>query len=146
MNIEMIDSYNRYLIGIEKYDEAAVEICKIIDDENYHSRDGTTKHQLWMKLLNIVVKHAQQITSINIEHVLRNGIKTFTEESGRWWCALAEYYNRQNNNERARDVYEEAIQSVLSVRDFSMVYDAYVQSEMRILEVLIDQVENEENE
>lgn len=128
------------MLAIEKYDEAAVQLCKIIDDEHYQSRDGTTKHQLWMKLLNIIVKQAHQITSIKVEHILRNGIKTFTEESGRWWCALAEYYNRMNNNEKARDIYEEAIQSVISVRDFSMVYDAYVQSEMRFLEILIENV------
>lgn len=131
---------NRYLLAIEKYDEAALQLCKIIDDETYQSREGTTKHQLWMKLLNIIVKQAHKITSFNVEHIIRNGIKTFTEESGRWWCALAEYYNRMNNNERARDVYEEAIQSVISVRDFSMVYDAYVQSEMRLLEILIQNV------
>lgn len=134
------ESCCRYLLAIEKYDEASVQLFKIIDDDTYQSREGTSKQQLWMKLLNIIVKHPNQIHSVNVELVLRNGIKTFSEESGRWWCALAEYYNRMGNNEKARDVYEEAIQTVLSVRDFTMVYDAYVQSEMRLLEILIQNV------
>lgn len=141
---------HRYLIAVGKYDEAAVHLCRIINDEKYQSRDGTTKQQLWNSLMNILVKHPESITSIRIEKVIRNGIQRFPEEQGRWWCMFAEYYNRVNNNEKARDMYgsgvhltssyEEAIQTVTSVRDFSMVYDAYVQSEMRLLELLMDTV------
>ncbi len=36
--------------------------------------------------------------------------------------------------------FEEALQTVSSVRDFSMVYDAYVQSEMHMMEILIQTV------
>ena len=147
----------RYLVAVGKYDEAAVQLCRIINDEKYQSRDGTTKQQLWNELMDILVKHPESITSIRIDSVIRNGIKRFPQEQGRWWCMFAEYYNRLNNNEKARDMwaipavlrrsYEEAIQSVSSVRDFSMVYDAYVQSEMRLLEVLMgaeaDEAESE---
>lgn len=148
----------RYLVAVGKYDEAAVQLCRIINDEKYQSRDGTTKQQLWNELMDILVKHPESITSIRIDSVIRNGIKRFPQEQGRWWCMFAEYYNRLNNNEKARDMwaipavlrrsYEEAIQSVSSVRDFSMVYDAYVQSEMRLLEVLMgaeaDEAESDE--
>lgn len=37
------------------------------------------------------------------------------------WNALADYYIRQGNFEKARDVYEEAIGTVMTVRDFSQV-------------------------
>ena len=148
----------RYLVAVGKYGEAAVQLCRIINDEKYQSRDGTTKQQLWNELMDILVKHPESITSIRIDSVIRNGIKRFPQEQGRWWCMFAEYYNRLNNNEKARDMwaipavlrrsYEEAIQSVSSVRDFSMVYDAYVQSEMRLLEVLMgaeaDEAESDE--
>lgn len=146
----------RYLVAVGKYDEAAVQLCRIINDEKYKSRDGTTKQQLWNELMDILVKHPESITSIHIDNVIRNGIKRFPQEEGRWWCMFAEYYNRLSNNEKARDMslfpagitysYEEAMQSVSTVRDFSMVYDAYVQSEMRLLEVLMGAQANEEAE
>ena len=101
-----------YLIAIEKYDEAALELCKIINRDNYKSKNGTTKHEFWEKLMNIMVKHPTKVTSLNISQVIRSGIMKFPEEEGRWWCMLAEYYNRINNNEKARDVYVEIVMVV----------------------------------
>lgn len=40
-----------------------------------------------------------------------------------------------------RDSFEEALQSVHTVRDFSMIYDTYVKSEFRLLEIQIEKVE-----
>ncbi len=60
-----------------------------------------------------------------MDPVLRSGIARFTDEVGRLWCALAEYYVRLGSFERARDVYEEAVGSVHTVRDFATVFDAY---------------------
>ena len=42
---------------------------------------------------------------------------------GKLWCALADYYTRQGNFEKARDIYEEAIETVMTVRDFSQVFE-----------------------
>ena len=40
-----------------------------------------------------------------------------------------------------RNSFEEALQSVHTVRDFSMIYDTYVKSEFRLLEIQIEKVE-----
>ena len=48
---------------------------------------------------------------------------------GKLWCALADYYTRQGNFEKARDVYEEGIETVMTVRDFSQVFEAYSEFE-----------------
>ena len=87
------------------------QLCRIINDEKYQSRDGTPKQQLWHELMDILVRHPESITSIRIDSVIRNGIKRFPQEQGRWWCMFAEYYNRLNNNEKARDMW--AIPAVL---------------------------------
>ena len=46
---------------------------------------------------------------------------------GRLWTSLADYYIRRGMFERARDVYEEGLTSVMTVRDFSLVFDALTQ-------------------
>ena len=46
---------------------------------------------------------------------------------GRLWTSLADYYIRRGLFERARDVYEEGLTSVVTVRDFSLVFDALTQ-------------------
>ena len=101
-----------YLIAIEKFDEAAVQLCKLINQENYKSKEGTTKHEFWVKLMDVIVKHPTEVTSLNISRVIRSGIMKFPEEEGRWWCMLAEYYNRINNNEKARDVYVNVVKLI----------------------------------
>ena len=45
------------------------------------------------------------------------------------WNALADYYIRSGHFEKARDIYEEAIQTVVTVRDFTQVFDAHAQFE-----------------
>ncbi len=78
--------------------------------------------------------HPEDVSStLHIDKILRSGLSLFSDEVGRLWCALATYYIRLGMFECARDVYEEAIASVLTVRDFSVVFDAYV----KFLEALV---------
>lgn len=46
---------------------------------------------------------------------------------GRLWTSLADYYIRRGMFEKARDVYEEGLTSVITVHDFSLIFDAYTQ-------------------
>ena len=52
---------------------------------------------------------------------------------GQQWCLLADYYIRQALFEKARDVYEEGIQSVKTVRDFTQIFDAYAAFEEELI-------------
>ena len=45
----------------------------------------------------------------------------YTDQLGQLWNSLADYYIRSGLFERARDIYEEAIQTVTTVRDFTQV-------------------------
>lgn len=47
----------------------------------------------------------------------------YTDQLGQLWNSLADYYIRGGLFERARDIYEEAIQTVTTVRDFTQVSD-----------------------
>lgn len=52
---------------------------------------------------------------VQVDAIIRSGISRFTDEVGRLWCKLAKYYIHMGQFDRARDVYEEAINSVVSV-------------------------------
>jgi pre-mRNA-splicing factor SYF1 len=94
---------------------------------------GTTRHAIWQQLCELVSQHPGAIHSVRVEPLLRTGIARFTDEVGRFWCALAEYYVRLGQFERARDIYEEAMQAVSTVRDFATLFDAYAQFEEAML-------------
>eukprot|EP00967_Tisochrysis_lutea_P043423 scaffold52467_cov30-Tisochrysis_lutea.AAC.2 len=63
-----------------------------------------------------VTKHPTEVKGLRVEPIIRSGLRTFTDEAGHLWCALADYFIRQALFEQARDVYEEGIASVLTVR------------------------------
>ena len=73
------------------------------------------------------------ITCLNADAVIRSGFRKFTDQVGQQWCLLADYYIRQALFEKARDVYEEGIQSVKTVRDFTQIFDAYAAFEEELI-------------
>lgn len=53
---------------------------------------------------------------------------------------MADYYIRLGHFERARDVYEEGLASVVTVRDFSLIFDALVQFEESLVTAKMEQL------
>lgn len=128
-----VEVYIAYLRMIGKFDEAAQRLSTVVDDEDFSSMEGKTRHQLWMDLCDLVSKHPADIKSLNIESIIRSGIRQFTDEVGRLWISLGDHFIRLGQFEKARDVYEEAMATVSTVHDFSLVFDAYA----KFLESLI---------
>ena len=56
------------------------------------------------------------------------------------WCALADYYIRQGLFERARDVYQEGVESVITVRDFTLIFEALTSFEQALIEAQMEQL------
>lgn len=51
---------------------------------------------------------------------------------------MASYYIGLGNLERARDIYEEGMNKVMTVRDFTQIFDAYSQFEETLISSLMD--------
>ncbi|TDH65927.1 hypothetical protein CCR75_005689 [Bremia lactucae] len=117
-----------YLVSVEQYGEASLQLVQLIEavQENTLSIDRTL-HSMWMQLCDMVSQHPTRVAqSLDVEAILRSGMTQFSDEVGQLWCSLATYFVRLGSFESARDVYEEGIRTVLTVRDFSMIFDAYV--------------------
>ena len=130
---ECIEDFINYLVKNERLDEAAKHLADIVNDDNFTSRHGKSKHQLWQELSELIAKHPEQITCLNADAVIRSGFRKFSDQVGQQWCLLADYYIRQALFEKARDVYEEGIQSVKTVRDFTQIFDAYAAFEEELI-------------
>ena len=119
------EEYVEFLLlpTVRDYGEASAQLALIVSDDEFVSKKGKTTHRLWMDLCDLITKHpAEASARVNIEAIIRSGIRRFTDEVGRLWCALAHHYIRLANFEKARDVYEEGIDTVHTVRDFSMIF------------------------
>jgi len=134
-----VETYIAYLQSIGEYDEAARRLVNIVNDEDFVSIQGKTHHQLWMDLCDLISKHPEKITSLKTEAIIRGGLRKFTDEVGRLWNALADHFIRLNQFEKARDVCEEAFLAVSTVRDFSLVFDAYAKFTESFVSALMEQ-------
>lgn len=136
-----------YLEEIKLYEEAAYQLSICVNDDNFVPSSGSTKHQLWMRLCDMCALHPEETSrSLKVDAIVRSGISRFTDEVGRLWTRLADYYIRLGQFEKARDIYEESINTVITVRDFTIVFDSYVKCEENILMATMREAEELENE
>jgi len=140
------EDYVDYLESIGEIEEAASQLAICVNDDTFVGTKGTTKHKLWMRLCDMCATHPEQVQSLKVEAIVRSGLSRFTDEIGRLWCRLADYYIRLGQLERARDIYEEGINSVTTVRDFTLIFDAYSQYEESVLTAKMQMLEEEEEE
>jgi len=143
LNPDFAEEFVEYLIDVGHFDEAAINITKIIDDQSYASPSGKSKYQFLMDLCQLISKNPDKIKSIDCESVIRHGIKKYTDEVGNLYVSLADYFIRQGLFEKARDIFEEALEAVLTARDFGIIFNAYVKFEEEMLNVISERDEGE---
>ncbi|CAL9015338.1 unnamed protein product [Prunus brigantina] len=120
-----IEDFIEFLINSSLWQEAAERLASVLNDDQFYSIKGKTKHRLWLELCDLLTKHATEVSGLNVDAIIRGGIRKFTDEVGRLWTSLADYYIRRNLHEKARDIFEEGMTTVVTVRDFSVIFDSY---------------------
>ncbi|KAG6531041.1 hypothetical protein ZIOFF_004811 [Zingiber officinale] len=141
-----IEDFINFLIASKRWQEAAERLAGVLNDNSFHSIKGKTRHQLWLELCDILTHHATEVSGLNVDAIIRGGIRRYTDEVGRLWTSLADYYVRRGLYEKARDIFEEGIQTVTTVRDFSVVFESYAQFEQSALEAKMETAEEEEED
>merc|ERR1719266_2761375 len=137
---ENSEEYIDYLISVDRLDEASQVLAKCVNNPDFVSKAGKSNHQLWNELCDMISKNPTKIQTLNVDAIIRSGLRRYTDQVGHLWNSLADYYIRSGLFERARDIYEEAIQTVTTVRDFTQVFDAYAQFEELALSKKMEEV------
>jgi len=150
-----VEEYISFLKNRGRVAESSQRLVEILNDENFVSLLNKSKHQMWLELCDLITKNVNNTSvnntedgkKINVSAILRTAIKKFTDEVGKLWASLADYYIRRGLFEKARDIYEEGLESVMTVRDFSLIFDAYAAFEENVLSSkMMQEEEEEENE
>lgn len=97
---EETEEYIDYLISIERLDEAAMKLAYIVNQDDFVSKHGKSKHQLWNELCDLISKNPTKIKSLNVDAIIRGGLRRYTDQAGPLWNALADYYVRSGLFER----------------------------------------------
>ncbi|KAI9487355.1 MAG: pre-mRNA splicing factor Syf-1 [Benjaminiella poitrasii] len=139
-----IENYIDSLIKLEHFDEAAVNLVSIMNDKNFKSQRGKSHYQLWQELCELVVDHCEDIENIQVESIIRSGIKRFTDQIGILYSRLAMYWIKMGQLEKARDIFEEGITTVMTVRDFTVIFDAYSEFEEEMITTKMEMAKERE--
>lgn len=133
------EAYVDYLIELDRPGDAAKQLADCLNDENFNAPSGRSHHTLTMQLCDLCAANPDKIpSSLNVPAIIKAGIVKYSDEVGRLWCKLADYYIRSGDFNQARAVYDEAIGDVITVRDFSIIFDAYVKVEEGILTAMME--------
>lgn len=141
-----IEDFIDFLLRSQLWQEAAERLASVLNNDSFHSIKGKTRHHLWLELCDLLTRHATDISGLNVDAIIRGGIRKYTDEIGRLWTSLADYYVRRGLYEKARDVFEEGLANVITVRDFSVIFDSYAQFEQSALAAKFETTENNSDE
>lgn len=141
-----IEDFIDFLLASRRWQEASERLAAVLNNDAFHSIRGKTRHQLWLELCDLLTRHATDVSGLKVDAIIRGGIRKYTDEVGRLWTALADYYVRRGLYEKARDVFEEGLTTVVTVRDFGVVFDAYMQFEQSALSAKIETANLEDDE
>ena len=123
------------------FHDAGQILVTMINDPEFVSQKGTTKRELWNSLCDLVGKHANVLQDLNVDRLMRSGMKKFGSELGKLWCSLADYYISLGHFHQARNVFEEGMNTVITVKDFTQIWDAYAKFEDTIIAAQMEAME-----
>ncbi|PKI84908.1 Syf1p [Malassezia vespertilionis] len=129
----------------------------------YMSPDGKSAFQLFVEWLDIVDRFPEQVglsqkeeaalgeqqdtTRLPVHRiVLQDGLARFPDQAGRLWTGLATYYIKRGDLDTARDIFEQGIKQVLTVRDFTQIFDAYAETSENVISFLMEELAEEDDE
>lgn len=137
------EDYITLLVELGHYTEAVKKYMDILNNPKFRSKQGKSNFQIWSEMVDLLVEKAKEVETgviigIDVENIIRSGIDRFADQRGKLWAGLATYWITRGNFERARDIFEEGITTVMTVRDFTLVFDAYAEFEESIIGTLMD--------
>ena len=138
-NPDYKEKFINFLIGIKEFNLSINYIIEILNDENFYSKENKSQYYYWIMICQIINNYPEylDITKYNkeltVDKLIRHGIKKYTDEIGNLWVTLANYYIKIGLIEKAREVYEEALEKVLTVRDFSLIFNSYLNFEQEMM-------------
>jgi pre-mRNA-splicing factor SYF1 len=95
-----------------------------------------------MELCEFIARNPTRCNFKEPDRIIRHGIRKYTDEVGKLWIFLADYYTRLGLFGRARDVFEEALATIITARDFGIIFNSYMKFEEQMIEA--ETLENDE--
>ncbi|KIN00237.1 hypothetical protein OIDMADRAFT_164500 [Oidiodendron maius Zn] len=141
---EDAEDFIELLMEMGYYTDAVKQYMNILNKPKFRSKNGKGHYQLWSEMIDLLVDHAREVETgdevgIDVERIICSGIERFADQRGTLWSGLATYWIKRGSFEKARDVFEEGVTTVMTVRDFTLIFDSYVEFEEAITGALMEE-------
>ncbi len=84
---------------------------------------------------------------LDIEKIIRkDGLAVYKDQAGRLWTGLATYWIKRGEFDRAKETFETGIASVLTIRDFTQIFDAYAEFSESVISSIMEELANPDEE
>ena len=144
---EYMEDFVDLLVRERRYAEAVQRYIDILNNPRFKSKDAKGPFQHWTEMLEVLIDNARAVpdpvplldgTTVHVERIVRSGLARFPDQRGILWVGLARYYINRGAYERARDIFEEGLTTVMTVRDFSIVFDTYAEAEEALISIKLE--------
>ena len=83
---------------------------------------------------------------LDVEGIVeRDGLQVYKDQAGRLWTGLATYWIKRAEFERATATFERGLAAVVTIRDFTQIFDAYAEFSETMISTLMDALADEDN-
>ncbi|OCF37080.1 pre-mRNA-splicing factor SYF1 [Kwoniella heveanensis CBS 569] len=83
---------------------------------------------------------------LDVEGIVeRDGLEVYKDQAGRLWTGLATYWIKRGEFERATATFERGLAAVVTIRDFTQIFDAYAEFSETMISTLMDALADEDN-
>ncbi|KAF7359358.1 Pre-mRNA-splicing factor SYF1 [Mycena sanguinolenta] len=84
---------------------------------------------------------------LNIERIIQtDGLAQYKDQAGRLWTGMATYWIKRGEFDRAKQTFEQGMATVLTIRDFTQIFDAYAEFGESLISALMQSLEEEEDD
>jgi pre-mRNA-splicing factor SYF1 len=76
---------------------------------------------------------------LNVERIItQDGLAVYKDQAGRLWTGIATYWLKRGEFARATATFEAGLASVLTIRDFTQIFDAYAEFSESLVSALME--------
>lgn len=129
-----IEEFINIMIKNKDYKSACEALIEIINDPDFQSTDGKSRFQFWEELIDLLV---HQDTPFDTEMIIKSAIERYIDQQGKLWVYLATYFINTGRYDRARDTFEQGIKTAIAIRDFTQLFDSYIEFEETLISKLM---------
>jgi pre-mRNA-splicing factor SYF1 len=100
---------------------------------------ATNNKEVVSPALPAAVTDATSSEHLDVDSLVRtHGLAVYPDQAGRLWTGLATYWIKRGEFALARETFEEALRTVVTLRDFTQVFDAYAEFEESYISGLME--------